>query len=321
MSIVAEFAAHIHKTATNNRVRSFTPVKYYSQYEKIKDVKAVIFDVYGTLVNYWRSEFSDKNSKERFLMGVLKKTSDYFEMTQFLDKMNPAESGEKTLYDLYHGLISLDHEKSLRKNVNFPEIRIERIWEIILMMLKRHGYTIEGLDLGGMDDVSRCLAFYYNYHALGRGYYPGVVDTLKSLKSQNIKLGIVSNAQFYTPIDLTLFLRDQSENEFDDYQELFDHDLTFYSYEYGAAKPNSILFQKLYDALYELHILPSQTVYVGNDLASDIKPAREAGMHTAFFSGDEKSAFMYDLGGKEIPDITFTTWNELSSCLSFYEGN
>jgi FMN phosphatase YigB (HAD superfamily) len=71
--------------------------------------------------------------------------------------------------------------------------------------------------------------------------------------------------------------------------------------------------------LYELHILPRQTVFVGNDLSLDIKPAQEAGMKTAFFTGDDTSAYMHDLGGTIVPDLVFETWEELPGKLSFFE--
>ena len=150
-------------------------------------------------------------------------------------------------------------------------------------------------------------------------FYDGVVDALIKLKKGNIKPGIVSDAQFYTPIDLTLLTRKQSNNMLDDYLELFDVDLIYYSYEYGMTKANPTLFQKLYDTLYEYQILPSQTVFVGNDLFLDIKPAADIGMRTAFFAGDDKSAFVHDTGGEIIPDIVFDSWDELPEKISFFK--
>jgi putative hydrolase of the HAD superfamily len=187
------------------------------------------------------------------------------------------------------------------------------------MLLSRNGYDPQQMDLGDMESLSRCMAWFYNYHALGRGFYPGVVETLQRLRDQNIRLGILSNAQFYTPIDLTLFLRDEAGDRYDDYLELFDIDLVYYSYEHGAAKPSHALYRRLFDGLYELHILPMDTVLVGNDLAADIAPAAEAGLKTAFFAGDNTSALTHDLGGSVVPDITFLSWYELSERISFYE--
>jgi putative hydrolase of the HAD superfamily len=188
------------------------------------------------------------------------------------------------------------------------------------MILQRKGYDPSKHCPGPQGDLGRYCAFTYNFYSLGRQFYTGVVDTLESLKKNNILLGILSNAQFYTPIDLTLFVRDQSKGKYDDYLELFEPDLIFYSYEYGIAKPDQLLFRRLYDVLYELHVLPTQTVFVGNDLAADIKPAIEAGMRTALFTGDMDAAFINEAGKGILPDISFQHWPELSSRISFFTG-
>jgi putative hydrolase of the HAD superfamily len=319
LSIVAEFANELFNKGHQQYSRVLTPINYPAQVEKIYDIKAVIFDVYGTLINYWRTEFSDKEQKEKILLAAFKKTAEYFSFTDYIHEMNPADSLERTLQDFYHGLIALNHEKSLKKGVESPEVRIEEVWEVIIMMLCRHGYDVSRHGSGDKRELARCMAYYYNFHSLAGKFYDGVVDALLRLQKGNMKVGIVSDAQFYTPIDLTLLTRQQSNNMLDDYLELFDVDLIFYSYEYGMTKANPMLFQKLYDALYEYQILPSQTVFVGNDLFLDVKPAADIGMCTAFFTGDDKSAFVHDTGGEIIPDIVFEAWDELPDKISFYE--
>ena len=320
MSELAEYARDLHEKEAEIFERIIRPVHYPSLVESLNDIHAVIFDVYGTLVNYWKPGFQDKTTRGDKLLSAFRSVADRFGMTPYLAEMNPADPPEKTLSDFYSGLIAIDHEKSMKKGVTFPEIKIENIWAIIIMMLKRRGYSPEQYSPGNPQDFARYCAFTYNFLSLGRQLYPGVVDALAALKKNNIMLGILSNAQFYTPIDLTLFIRDQSNGNYDDYLDLFDPDLIFYSFEYGVAKPNQLLFRRLFDALYELHILPAQTVLVGNDLFIDIKPAQEAGMHTAFFTGDMESAFVGDLGGSIVPDISFEDWSELPGRISFFSG-
>jgi FMN phosphatase YigB (HAD superfamily) len=158
--------------------------------------------------------------------------------------------------------------------------------------------------------------------SMGRALYPEVSSALKKLKNDNIVLGILSDAQLYTPIDLTLLLRDQSGGEIDDYNELFDTDLTFFSHEYGSVKPSEVLYRRLFDALYEYHITPSQTVFVGNDLAMDIRPAASIGMKTGLFCGDDVMAFVdgidENVDAGAVPDIVFNSWTELPGLISFH---
>lgn len=318
MSDLAEYARNLHEKESQIYNRALMPVQYEAKSTKITDIRAVIFDVYGTLINYWKPGFEDKQSRTEALKGSFKEIIDRFGMKQILEEINPNETPEKTLSDFYHGLIALNHEKASAKGNEFPEVKIEEIWSIILMILKRRGYKFTEYYDGSQSEFARYLAFTYNFYSLGRQLYPGVVSALEELKEKNIALGILSNAQFYTPIDLTLMIRDQSGGKYDDMTELFDVDLTFFSYEYGVAKPEKLLFRRLYDALYEYHILPSQTVIAGNDLLLDVKPAQEIGMRTAFFCGDSSVAFMHDLEGKVIPDVTFSQWEELPLSVSFH---
>lgn len=322
MSFVAEFADEIfaeYKEDIQEQPETIQPLTYPAASEKLYDVRALILDIYGTVINYWRPGFDDSQQKMQILLQAFSKTSQYFGFEDYLVKMNPNDRPEQTLYDFYHGLIALNHEKKLQKGMSFPEVRIEEIWEIIIMMLGRHGYETTRLNAPSVQDLARCAAFYYNFFSLGHRLYDGVVDALCKIKDDNIVLGIVSNAQFYTPIELTLLFRQQSKEKIVDYQELFNIDLTFFSYEIGVAKPNNMLFEKLYDALYALHILPSQTVFVGNDLSQDILPASQAGMKTAFFTADQRCAYVHDLQGKVIPDITVESWHAVPQKISFFE--
>jgi putative hydrolase of the HAD superfamily len=240
--------------------------------------------------------------------------------------MNPGELPGKTLSDFYHGLITLNREKARGKGIEYPEIRIEQIWTVIIMMLERNGYSkTRRAEAGGRAftfadtaDFARCLAYTYNFLSMGRTLYPNAVQALRKLKDDNVVLGIVSNAQFYTPIDLTLLFRDQSCGKIEDFNELFDPDLTFFSYEYGVSKPDTLLFRKLFDALYEYHITPSQTVFAGNDFLIDIAPAAALGMKTAFFCGDDAIAFQHDLGSEVVPDIVFDDWGGFADKISFH---
>jgi putative hydrolase of the HAD superfamily len=318
MSELAEFAGFMHPTLPALPQRSLTPGVCASKSERLYDVRAVICDVYGTLIDYWREEFDDPQCKVTVLLRSFRAVADRFGMTSALVSASPDDPPEKTLSDFYHGLIALKHEQASRKGVTFPEIVIEDIWEFVIRLLGRHGYTCGNGDPVNTREEARKIAWYYNAHSLGRSLYPGVVPTVERLQKSGIVFGIVSNAQFYTSIDLTLLIREQSNGKYDDFNELFDPDLTFFSYEYQVAKPDRLLFRKLYDALYELHILPSQTVFVGNDLSIDIAPAREAGMMTALFTGDRRSMFLHDLEGTVLPDIAFARWADLTDKLSFH---
>ncbi len=319
MSELAEFARELHEQSFGGEDRQLEAVDCPSVGEKLTDIRAVVFDVYGTLINYWRSDMERKEGLQSIFLEACGKVADKFGFTGYLTAMNPEEAPAKTLYDLYCGLIALRRDRAQHPGISNPEIKIEEVWSIILLMLKRHGYRAENLQ-GLSGDLPRQIAYTYNFFSLGRRLYPGVTEALSALRKVSIDLGIVSNAQFYTPIDLTLLIRDQSGGNYEDFNELFDPDFTLFSFEWGAAKPDPLLFRKLFDALYERQILPQQTVFVGNDLVLDIEPAAAAGMKTAFFSGDRKSAFFHDREGEIVPDIAFSSFCDLPAMINFHSS-
>jgi len=319
VSELAEFARKLHEQYPGGAERSLEAVAYPSTGEMLTDIRAVIFDVYGTLVNYWREEMNDETGRRNLLINACGRVASLFGFTDYLVAMNPEALPENTLYDLYCGLIALRREKARRPGIANPEIKVEEVWNTIILMLKRHGFQPDPAS-GMNDDLSRHVAYAYNFFSLGRRLYPGITEALSGLRDASITLGIVSNAQFYTPIDLTLLIRDQSEGIYEDFNELFDPDFTIFSFEWGAAKPDMLLFRKLYDALYERDILPQQTVFAGNDLALDVEPAAVAGMKTALFTGDSRSAYFHDREGAVLPDIVFSSFNELCRKISFHSA-
>ena len=321
LSNLAEYARRLHERERRSYQRSLTPLKGECAFGALKGVRAAIFDVYGTLVNYWRPGFETRAARDALLLEAFAGVASRFGMGEVLERMNPREPAAKTLNDFYNYLLAMNYQKAADRGAVLPEVRVEEVWSVIVMMLKRNGYDVSAhLPDGAAEaDFARYLAFTYNFLSMGRELYPGAADALKRLKENNIVLGILSDAQFYTPVDLTLLLRDQSGGKVDDWNELFDTDLTFLSCEYGFVKPSETLFRRLFDALYEYQILPAQTVFVGNDLLIDINPAATLGMRTALFCGDDVMVFGGGEGGEDIvPDIVFEKWEELPDLISFH---
>jgi len=321
LSDLAEYARRLHENERRVYERALVSRSCNHAADSLNGVRAVIFDVYGTLVNYWRPGFESRERREALLAEAFSEIVERFGMKEILSKMNPAGTPADTLKDFYHGLVALNQEKASSGGAEFPEVRVEEVWSVIVMMLKRNGYDVAAnAPAGGVADFARYLAYTYNFVGMGRALYSGAADALKKLKADNIVLGILADGQFYTPLDMTLLFREQSGGKIDDYNELFDHDLTFFSYQYGFTKPSEVLYRRLFDALYEYHILPSQTLFVGNDLSTDIRPAAAFGMKTALFCGDDVMVFGEggDIDTEIVPDVVFESWYELPGLVSFH---
>jgi FMN phosphatase YigB (HAD superfamily) len=98
---------------------------------------------------------------------------------------------------------------------------------------------------------------------------------LRSLKERASLLGIASNAQAYTLRELEEALATQALD-----MHLFEHDLCFWSFEHGFSKPDPHVFQILTARLAARGIHPAEILMVGDRFDNDITPAQAHGWQT-----------------------------------------
>lgn len=141
---------------------------------------------------------------------------------------------------------------------------------------------------------------------------PGLETVLESLREKKLPLGIVSNAQFYTPLLFTAFFGQSPANLG------FNEDLSVWSYREREGKPSRRLFEKLAAALLRRGLRPEETLYVGNDMRNDIAPAAACGFRTALFAGDRRS-LRWRIGDPLVrgvsPEATITDLRQLPDLL------
>jgi putative hydrolase of the HAD superfamily len=225
---------------------------------KISRVKSILFDVYGTLLI---SRSGDKvspvvsHNQKRVLAGVMRRYG----------IARPPEN----LMDSLRRAIENEHASLRQGGNNHPEVDIVRIWQRLLCT----------------DDSDWVESFALEYEMVLNPVYPmpGLEELLSVCRGQNRLLGIISNAQFYTPRLLELVLGKPLDTSG------FDPQLTFYSYRFGSAKPSCLMFELAAEIFAHRGIPLSSVLYVGNDMHNDILPAKTVGFQTALFAGDQRS--------------------------------
>ncbi len=137
---------------------------------------------------------------------------------------------------------------------------------------------------------------------------PHLNRLITASRDAGLTIGIISNAQFYTPLLFHYFCGALPENLG------FHPELIVYSYVFGRAKPSPMLFDAAAKRLRSRQIFPENTLYIGNDMRNDICAARAVGFQTALFSGDARSLRLrsddsccIDL----VPDLYITDLNQL----------
>jgi putative hydrolase of the HAD superfamily len=142
---------------------------------------------------------------------------------------------------------------------------------------------------------------------------PGLGELLRELQRTHIHLGLVSNAQFFTPLTLSFFLNGAIATS-DEAVCPFDPKLTVYSYRHLRAKPDPYLFELAREQLALYGVTPGQTLYLGNDMLNDIWAAAQVGFKTVLFAGDARSLRLrrdLDQIRNLSPDAVITELNQL----------
>ncbi len=221
-------------------------------------VECIMFDVYGTL---FISASGD--------IGITRQGVQQTEqLKNLLQKFGIRRYPDTVLND-FLAAIDNEHAKLKANGVDFPEVEIDKIWMHVL----------------NNNNLDHIRAFAVEFELIVNPVYPmpHLEKMLTGCKESNLRMGIVSNAQFYTPSLFQWFLDSDPESLG------FQPNLILFSYRFGRAKPSTYLFQLAAERLQNMEIPVHAALYLGNDMLNDIYPAKKVGFQTALFAGDARS--------------------------------
>lgn len=222
------------------------------------EVHCVLFDIYGTL---FISGSGDIQAARKATMPDQK-------LENLIQKYG-VDRTPQTLVEEFNDAIELNHRRLKQKGIDYPEIEVDKIWQQIL-------------EIG---DIQRIRQFAIEYELIVNPVYPmpNLESLLAACRHQNLAMGIISNAQFFTPLLFEWFLGVRME------KLGFDSELIFLSYRLGYAKPSLKIFDMAAAAIKAKGLSTAAALFVGNDMLNDIYPARSLGFQTALFAGDARS--------------------------------
>jgi len=242
------------------------------------NVKACVFDVYGTLLisasgDIDQAEFSDKALRFAFNQADMELNVPQKERPEIL----------KNMLQGFKETVKQSHKEKQNEGIPFPEVDFVKMWENVL-----EKYAEEGIIQ--FYSESKLRLFTFSFELVSNKLYPMpyMHKVLYGLKQQGLPLGIVSNAQFFTPMLMNYFLND----ELTETTQIpgFENDLVLYSYLIGRSKPDVNLFNELKYILWNKYgIKAEETLYIGNDMYNDMYPSDKAGFQTVLFAGDKRS--------------------------------
>jgi putative hydrolase of the HAD superfamily len=223
-----------------------------------ENIRCILFDIYGTLFISGSGDISIGRRQSRQTI-YFKKLMDRYHL-----KNDP-----QTLLNEFFSVIDGEHERLKKNGVDFPEVEIERIWAKVL--------DIEALE------EARTFAMEFEMIVNPAYPMPNLEKTLSACRQSHVQMGIISNAQFFTPYLFHWFFDSDPE------RLGFNRDLIFYSYKTGHAKPSTTMFEIAAENLEHMDIPAYSVLYIGNDMLNDVLPAKKTGFKTALFAGDARS--------------------------------
>ena len=256
-----------------------------------KNYRAVLFDVYGTLFCSAAGDIAaaGHDTGSAASESLLDKAAGLYE---------PGLSGGE-LRRFFIRKVDEIH-RQLSAYSTSPEVQADEIW---LEFLRQRGLSGSGQE----------LALRYELAVNPVCPMPGADQVIAALRKTGCVLGIISNAQFYTPLLFEAFFGGRPE------EIGFDRELIFYSFEYGEAKPSPRMFEAAAGRLMGREINPGDCAFVGNDMLSDIYGAKNSGFQGVLFAGDKRSLRLHTsderLKGLR-PDRIIRSLCELGACRS-----
>jgi putative hydrolase of the HAD superfamily len=263
-------------------------------------VKAVLFDVYGTL---FISSSGDVGTASE--CGRAAAFADALAAVGICYRGTAAEGVARLTK-----FISREHARMRDEGVDEPEVEIREIWAHTLRSLFDDGLV----DIGDADEERLSqLALHYEVRANPVWPMPGLRDCLETLRESGRQLGLISNAQYFTPMLFQACLG-QTPKE-------LGLQYCFYSFESRRAKPGRSLYDAARKALAQpsTAISASEVLYLGNDMLNDVYAANLAGFRTALFAGDARSLRLRTDDQRVagvVPDLVLTDLSQLGQCLS-----
>ena len=261
--------------------------------ECLDGLRAVLFDVYGTLVISASGDIGANSGDHR--QDALLRTCEQFGLT--LD--GTAAAGVEEFF----AAIGASHQSARDLGIEHPEVDIVEIWQSVLPKMSRE--STENVDF-------RRFAVEYEVRVNPVWPMPSAAETLTKLADRDFVLGVVSNAQFFTPLLFPTLLGKDLEGFG------FSPQLLYFSYEHRQAKPGNFLYHQASEQLQSQGVPPEQVLYVGNDMLNDVAAAASVGFRTALFAGDQRSLRLREddrrVDGVR-PDLRITQLSQLLECV------
>ena len=226
--------------------------------------RGVLFDVYGTLLISAAGDIGTGGASREVRRTAMAAALRDAGMANAGAAAGAAHDASRLVTAL-EAAIRAQHAAIRERGLEHPEVELRELWRRLLPG-------------AGTAAVERA-AVSYECRVYPVWPMPGAAAAVAALQAR-VPVGIVSNAQFFTPLILAALLPELR----------IDPRLVVWSFAEREAKPSPRLFAAAAARMARhCRLNPREIVMVGNDMRNDLLGAHSAGLRTALFAGDARS--------------------------------
>ena len=278
---------------------SLQPVDESVELESLPGVKAVLFNICGTLFYGGSDDAAPESFRRETLVEALKEAG-------FAGDLETAAGLGK---DWLQTAVKTACQERREQGVEAPAVDLRPLWRGVLARL--HAENL--LDREAEEADALRVAVEYEFRVNPAAPMPGMLEALAGLAERGIRLGIIANTQFHTPMLFQALLNKTPQ------QLGFDRRLCIYSHDAGEAKTSPWLFEKALAVLRDRWgIHPTETLCIGSDLKNDLLPADATGCWSVLFAGDAR-LYRKRAGDPHCshlhPDCIITSLDQIPACI------
>ena len=264
------------------RVAVAVPVAANPSIRPLSGVRAVLWDVYGTLLRVTDGQYTILPAKELRLKIALDKTIHEFNMWNHMYR-KPGPPWQ-SMIGIYKSTIErLQARASARGDIT--DVSPVEVWRQLIDKLFEKAYVINEELYGDVDEFAEKVAYFFHCSLQGMEAREGAVSVMSDLAGREIRQGCLSDGPEFSVVQLLRSLSVQGV--LPALHEVFSSGVMLFSGVQGVRKPSQSLFREAVSRLRQSGISAEEVLYVSCRLMTDLVPARRAGMKTALLVAEK----------------------------------
>ena len=259
-----------------------TPVKATASIKPLPGIRAILWDVYGTLLRTPENAFTHNPKQEIRLQVALEKTIHEFNMWNSMYR-KPGPPWKSMIHQY------LDYSQQLtmaapKRSGDFTEINLVIVWGQIIQRLFDKEYSYETQTMGDLAAYAEKVAWFFHSNLQAIGPREGCLESISILAELGIRQNLLGDAQSFSFVQLTRALIDDGLRE--PPGRFFPQEDHALSSRLGVKMPSRTLPEYARQQLRTHGIEPEEVLYVSSRLASCLVPAKNAGFRTALLAAE-----------------------------------